>query len=104
MNPEAQAVLDEILKINPKDLNVDQRAFLRARRTYLKDSQLEEYQEVLEAEEVVEESAETGKVDYKELLTRAKELGYTGGRVQRSELEKFIANAEEEAKKQNPFN
>lgn len=104
MNPEAQAVLDEILKINPKDLTKDQRDFLRARRTYLKDSQLEEYQEVLEAEEVVVENpTEEDKVDYKELLTRAKELGYTGGRVQRSKLEKFIANAEEEAKKQNPF-
>ena len=104
MNPEAQARLDEILKINPNDLNLDQRAFLRARRDYLKKSQYDEYKDVIESEEV-EDSKEPQEdvVSYQELLIKAKELGYVGGRVKRSELEAFIKNAEEEKKKQNPF-
>lgn len=105
MNPEAQKRLDEILKINPVDLTPEQKAFLKARRTYLKKSQAEEYASVLneKVEQVEEEKVENG-LSYPQLLTRAKELGYTGGRVKRPQLEKFVADAEEEKKKQNPFN
>ena len=48
MNPEAQEYLDSILKKSPDILNKDEIAFLRARRSYLKESQLEEYESVLE--------------------------------------------------------
>ncbi len=47
MNPQAQVVLDQILKIEPDNLTEDQKAFLRARSSYLKKSQLEEYDHVL---------------------------------------------------------
>lgn len=104
MNPEAQERLDEILKLNPDALNPEQVAFLKARRSYLKKSQLEEYKEVLEAENAPEEvEDEDDKTPYQDLLTRAKELGYTGSRISRAKLEDFISNAEEENKKQNPF-
>lgn len=49
MNPEAQAVLDDILKKTPEELSPEEIAFLRARRSYLKKSQLDEYSDVLEA-------------------------------------------------------
>lgn len=48
MNPEAQAFLDAILKKNPEELNSEEKGFLRARRSYLKKSQLDEYESVLE--------------------------------------------------------
>ncbi len=48
MNPEAQAYLDEILKIEPENLTEEQKRFLRARSSYLKRIQLEEYASVLE--------------------------------------------------------
>ncbi len=118
MNPEAQAVLDEILKIDPNSLTEDQIAFLRARRDYLKSSQVEEYRTVLEIipspeDPVIEEEkeAETSTtkaemdaraegqnkptIEYEELLNRAKELGYTGKRIKRVELEAFIASKSE---------
>jgi hypothetical protein len=47
MNPEAKEYLDKILEISPEKLNAEQIAFLRARRMYLKTSQLEEYKSVL---------------------------------------------------------
>lgn len=50
MNPEAQEELNRILKIEPKELNADEIGFLRARRSYLKQSQLDEYASVLKIE------------------------------------------------------
>jgi len=47
MNPEAEAVLQEILKIEVDNLNEDQVKFLRARQGYLKKAQLEEYDSVI---------------------------------------------------------
>lgn len=47
MNPEAQKLLDEILKKNPRDLTEEECVFLRARRGYLKDTQLEEYKLII---------------------------------------------------------
>lgn len=48
MNPEAQERLDEILKKDPETLTQEEIGFLRARRSYLKKSQEEEYASVLE--------------------------------------------------------
>lgn len=47
MNPEAQAYLEEILKKNPAELTEEECAFLRARVSYLKPAQKEEYEDVL---------------------------------------------------------
>lgn len=47
MNPEAQDKLVEILRKNPSALTTEETAFLRARRSYLKESELEEYKDVL---------------------------------------------------------
>lgn len=47
MNPEAQELLDSILKKNPEDLNEEEQAFVRARSSYLKKSQLEEFKDIL---------------------------------------------------------
>jgi hypothetical protein len=47
MNPSAKEYLDKILEKGPESLNEPEKAFLRARRSYLKPSQVEEYKEVL---------------------------------------------------------
>ncbi len=47
MNPEAKEILDKILAKSPQVLTEDEIGFLRARRTYLKPSQIEEYKSVL---------------------------------------------------------
>ena len=102
MNPEARARLDDILKLAPEALNPDQKAFLRARRGELKTSQLDEYKKVLEANDTPEEvEDEKVKVDYQVLLKRAKELGYSGKRMKRPELEQYVFGQE---KQKNPFN
>lgn len=56
MNPEAQAILDVILKKDPSTLTADDIGFLRARRDYLKKSQLDEYDEVLNPKAKKEEA------------------------------------------------
>jgi len=48
MNPKSKELLDKVLSKNPDELNKDEVAFLRARRSYLKNSQLEEYSSVLQ--------------------------------------------------------
>lgn len=47
MDQRSQELFDEILKKNPDELNESEASFLRARRSYLKKAQLEEYKEVL---------------------------------------------------------
>ena len=47
MDSESEKHLNEILKKSPNTLNKDEIAFLRARRSYLKPSQLEEYASIL---------------------------------------------------------
>ena len=58
MNPDAQEYLDKILKKSPNDLNTEEMGFLRARRSYLKPAQVEEYKEVLEVKSVKEQPKE----------------------------------------------
>lgn len=48
MNEEAVKELNRILAKPIRELTDDEKAFLRARRTYLKESQLKEYEDVLE--------------------------------------------------------
>lgn len=47
MNPEAQEELNKILAKEPETLNEEEIKFLRARSSYLKKAQLEEYDSVL---------------------------------------------------------
>jgi hypothetical protein len=47
MDLRSQEHFDKILKKTPKELNEQEIAFLRARSSYLKKSQLEEYDSVL---------------------------------------------------------
>ena len=47
MDQRTQEVFNRILAKNPEELSTDDIVFLRARRSYLKKSQLEEYDEVL---------------------------------------------------------
>lgn len=106
MNPEAQVVLDNILKKDPETLTREERDFLRARRGYLKKAQTAEYQEILEMQEepvekpqeVVAETPEHLQpaaeleivIPYNYLLKQAKSLGYKGPRVNRGRLNEFI--------------
>lgn len=48
MNPEAEELLKKILAKSMVALTEDDKAFLRARKSYLKESQLEEYASILE--------------------------------------------------------
>jgi len=64
MNPEAAQYLEKILNKDPRSLTPDEIAFLRARRDYLKQSQLEEYASVLHQtseKETVKKNAKTKK-------------------------------------------
>ena len=65
MDQKSQEYFDKILKKDPETLNKDEIAFLRARRSYLKKSQLEEYASVLETKpaekQTVKQNARTNK-------------------------------------------
>jgi hypothetical protein len=63
MNPEAQEILNKILLKSPSDLSTDEILFLRARKSYLKPVQVEEYKEVLEEKKVeVKKTLGTDKI------------------------------------------
>lgn len=51
MDQKSQEYLQSILQKNPRDLNQNEILFLKARRSYVKDSQLEEFKSVLFIEE-----------------------------------------------------
>lgn len=88
MNPESQAFFDSILKKDPTELTANEISFLRARRDYLKKSQLEEYHDVMFPNK---EAHDGNKSDsYRELLNKAKELGYNGKLVKAEVLEEYI--------------
>ena len=97
MNEQARKQLDEILAKQPEELSFDERAFLRARSSYLKKSQVEEYKEVLEA--IDEKKPVQNELTYKELLRKARELGFKGKPAKRPVLQEFVHN-----KINNPFN
>lgn len=101
MNKEAQEYLDAILKKSPGSLTQPEKVFLKARRGYLKPSQLEEYKSVLE-EEVVVEVVETEVNDAepptylstKDLKVKAESLEIDTKGKNRQELEDLIKQAE----------
>jgi|SRR3989304_1352544 len=98
MNPDAKTYLDQILAKNPDSLTEPERIFLRARRGYLKSSQLEEYKSVLEAEEPNRELAEPDGYDgqpptylsTKDLKAKAEGLGIDIKGKNRQEIEDLI--------------
>ena len=47
MDPKSKERLDQILQKSPRDLSDEEVAFLRARKMYLKQSQIDEYKEIL---------------------------------------------------------
>ncbi|MAG60126.1 hypothetical protein CMO96_05070 [Candidatus Woesebacteria bacterium] len=47
MDPKSKEYLDKILEKNLEELTEDEKSFLRARRSYLKRADLEEYKGVL---------------------------------------------------------
>lgn len=72
-----QDALYEITKKEPAALNEDERAFLRARRTYLSPEEKETYKEILSAKSEVDEDPVESlmKKTRKDLDTLAEELG-----------------------------
>jgi predicted Zn-ribbon and HTH transcriptional regulator len=86
MDPKSKERLDQILEKNPKSLTQDEIDFLRARRSYLKDSIYEEYEVVLKS---VEKRGGGLKV-YLDLMNKAKSLGYSGKRISTEKLELFV--------------
>mgnify|MGYP001594940224 CR=1 FL=1 len=102
MNPEAQEVLNKILAKSPAELNRAERDFLRARRSYLKPVQVEEYKEVLEEKEkpvkVVEQVADDTQpptyISTSSLQLKATELGINPRKKTREQLEELIKEAE----------
>jgi len=86
MDDKSQIYLDQILKKDVATLTESDIRFIRARRSYLKKYQLEEYEDILEPKETVSGDV----VPYNELLKQAKALGYNGNRVKRVELEAYI--------------
>lgn len=63
INPEAKAELTRILDKDVSELTVDEIGFLRARRDYLKKSQLEEFDSVLNPKETKPAKKQTVKAD-----------------------------------------
>lgn len=83
MNPEAQEKLEiirnkEINSLTPGDI-----VFLRARRSYLNQEELERFSAVLESGKPV--------IAYKDLMNKAKEMGHkVKVGLTREELEKMV--------------
>lgn len=70
MDQKSQEYLSEILTKNPEELSKDEITFLRARRSYLKNTQLEEYKSVLTAKNLTsEEKSEPVKQNAKNSKT-----------------------------------
>ncbi len=48
MNPEAQEMFDKLVKLDVADLNEENKAFLKARRSYMNSEQKRIYASVIE--------------------------------------------------------
>lgn len=107
MNQEAQDILNKILLVTVNELTSFQIAFLKARKSYLTEEQIEKYQiifddfvpkqaqpeEVKIVEKLPELVVETSLAEapYTEVLLRAKKAGYKGKRKTKEELLNYIA-------------
>jgi hypothetical protein len=88
--------MERLLRITQKriaEMNDEEKAFLRARQSYLNDAQLETYKEILQEKVETSQSQPTESKDlsYRELQKVASEkgMGKTVGKT-KEELEKFI--------------
>ncbi len=79
MDEHSKEILARILLKDINTLTEYDRKFLKARADYLTDTEKELY--------FTEEKQE---LPYGELLAKAKENGYKGGRIPREELEKLL--------------
>jgi hypothetical protein len=84
MDEKSQEYLRKILLKDVQLLTSEEIKFLKARRSYLKQSQLDEYKSVIEVKE------QSSLVSYGKLLKQAKALGYNGPRIRRAQLEAYI--------------
>lgn len=98
MNQEAQDILNKILLVTVNELTSFQIAFLKARKSYLTEEQIEKYQIIFDdfinqqepqQEPLVETSS--AELPYTEVLLRAKKAGYKGKRKTKEELLDYIA-------------
>lgn len=74
LNIDAQKVLDKILIKTIPELLSEEIAFLRARRSYLNDEQLEFYKDIL-SDEVNKKVSDDGESSYNDLQKEAFSLG-----------------------------
>lgn len=92
MNEQDQEIFNKIVKSNPEELVDSERKFLRARRSYLNHEQERVFADVLAEKPQKEEATEI--VSYKDLQTKAADLGIKSVGVSREDLEKAIAEKE----------
>jgi len=102
MDPKSQETLDNILTKSLEALTEDDKAFLRARRSYLNKSQIETYEDVLsevpapkeEVEPEVSDAQPPSYLSTKDLKVKAEELGVDTKGKSRQEIEDLIKEAE----------
>ena len=98
-NKEIQEEFDRLSRIGVNALSSAEADFIRARRSYLSDRQLQEFESVL-AKQQEKQEPKTG-VNYKELQKRAADLGIKAVGVKKEELEQLVADAENDLKEEN---
>jgi hypothetical protein len=75
LDTDTQKVFDEIVAKDPVTLTPDEVGFLWARQSYLSEEQLEKFEAVLQPPMRVSEVEAVEKLDRKELMRKAKEMG-----------------------------
>lgn len=78
MNPEAKIVLEKILAKDKGHLSADEKAFLRARRSYLNDEQTKRFADVLEGTEDAPASLSDMTIPALKKLAADNEVDITG--------------------------
>lgn len=106
---EIHAVLKKIFRKGLHELNVEDKAFLQARRSYLDDAQLSKYDKVLKEKlprpdgKDVEEEKEIEALTRKELEAMATNIGISEEDQKKarknSDLQELIKNKQEELEK-----
>lgn len=57
MDEVSQELFDKLVKLDPENLSTEQKAFLKARRTYMNGSQREIFKDIIREEPVIDEQA-----------------------------------------------
>lgn len=93
MNPEAEKVLADLLRKSPHELNKEEIAFLRARRSYLTSSDIARYESVLNLQVIEGEPQKTEQInriegldfqemDYDQLIIAAQHFKIKGSHLE----------------------